>query len=640
MKTIRRLYFYLVSLISLEVVLWGLINLLRTTFSSGLTFPGADTLAQALALVFVGVPIFAAHWIWAQHASQKDPDEHSASLRALFLYAALLMTLIPVVQNLLALINRSLVVGAGINSYRAFLGGSQTWIDNIIAIFLNLLAAGYFFNILLGNWSSLTERENFADVRRLYRYLWVFYALIMTVFGVQQVIRFLFYLPTAVLGAQGRETYINGLALILVGAPIWVYTWNLCQKALDEPGERGSTLRMAVLYILSLSGVVVVLSSTGLIINTLLLRGLGLDMNWREMVSKIGGPFSVGLPLAVVWAYYGSWLGREIASYSEDTRRSALKRFYFYILSLIGLVSTFVGLAMLLSFIVSILTSNTLWGDVLRTRLCDSIATLLAGLPLWIAAWRPMQTEALAAGDQGDHARRSLMRRSYLYLAIFATVIGGMSSAIYLVYTVLFGFLDHRSESFLTDVFNGVQLLSLFSAFLLYHWTVLRHDGGRAADALASRQANFAVLIFEYQDSHFAAPIMDAIRRLATAVPVAIQAVEQGIPEGAGAARAVVLPSNLALDPPEALRLWIKDYSGSKLIVPVNQPGWHWPGGILKNSSAVTAQIIRQLAEGQEVRNSNAAPGWQVAAYVFAAFFGLQILFLLFALGMSLVSGN
>jgi hypothetical protein len=31
MRTIRRLYFYLVTLISLEVVIWGLVNLLRTT---------------------------------------------------------------------------------------------------------------------------------------------------------------------------------------------------------------------------------------------------------------------------------------------------------------------------------------------------------------------------------------------------------------------------------------------------------------------------------------------------------------------------------------------------------------------------------------------------------------------------------
>ncbi|MCX6079502.1 MAG: DUF5671 domain-containing protein [Chloroflexi bacterium] len=640
MKTIRRLYFYLVALISLEVVIWGLINLLRTMFSSGLTFPGADTLAQALALICVGVPIFAAHWLWAQRVSEKDPEEHSATLRALFLYAALLATLIPVVQNLLALINRTLITSAGIDSYRTFVGGTQTWVDNIIAILLNLLAAGYFFNIQRTNWAALTEKENFADIRRLYRYIWVLYALLMTVFGTQQDIRFLFYLPSAVLGAQGRELYINGLALILVGTPVWVYCWNLCQKALDETTELGSTLRMAVLYILALAGVMVVLTTAGMIMNTLLLRLLGADLNWRELVSQIGSPFSVGLPLAVVWAYYGSWLTREIASVGDSTRQSALKRFYFYILSLVGLVATFVGLALLLSFIVTVLTGDALWGEVLRPRLTGAIATLLSGLPLWLSAWRPMQAEALASGDMGDHARRSIVRRSYLYLAIFATVIGGMASAIYLVYTILFGFLDHRSDSFITDVFNGVQLLSLFVAFLVYHWNVLRQDGGRAADALASRQALFAVLIFESQGSGFAAPLVGAIKRASGAIPVAVQTVEQGIPDGVSVVQAVVLPSSLALNPPEALRLWLKDFPGSKLVVPVDLPGWYWPGGALKNGPVVTAQILRQLAEGQEVRSSNGAPAWQTAAYVFAALFGLQILFLLFGLGISLIAGN
>jgi hypothetical protein len=84
----------------------------------------------------------------------------------------------------------------------------------------------------------------------------------------------------------------------------------------------------------------------------------------------------------------------------------------------------------------------------------------------------------------------------------------------------------------------------------------------------------------------------------------------------------------------------LKEYPGSKLIVPTHLPGWYWPGGALKNGPNVTAQIIRQLAEGQEVRSSAGAPAWQVAAYLFAALFGLQILFLLFGLGISLIAGS
>jgi len=637
MRSIRRLYFYLVALISLEVVLWGLINLLRTTLSSGLTFPGADTLAQSLALILVGAPIFAAHWLWAQRVSAKDPEEHSASLRAVFLYAVLLITLIPVVQNVLALINRTLVVTAGIESSRAFIGGAQSWIDNLIAIVFNLIAAAYFYQIVRADWASLTEKENFSDLRRLYRFIWVLYALLMTIFGAQQILRFLFYLSSSVLGEPGREMFINGLALVLVGTPIWVYSWFLCQNALEQPGERNSHLRLGLLYLLALAGVIVVLSSAGVLIDLLLRRLLGEAFEWRQLVSQIGAPISVGVPLAVIWAYYGGWLGREIASAPDAPRRAALKRFYAYLLSLIGLVATFVGLALLLSFVIAVLTDNALWGDTLRSRLSAAIATLLAGLPLWLLAWRPMQAEALASGDAGDHARRSLVRRFYLYLVIFATVIGGMVSAIFLVYTVLFGILDHRTDNFVQEVLNGIQLLGLFTAFLVYHWTALRQDGSHAADALEARQADFAVLVLEAEGTGFAAPFVEALQRTLPAIPVAVRVMEQGLPEEASAARAVILPSTLALDPCESLRLWLKNFEGQKIVVPVEVEGWYLPGGALKNGPGWAAQVVRQLAEGQTVRPTAGNSAWQVVAYVFAILFGLQLLLILFGLGISLI---
>ncbi len=638
MRTIRRLYFYLVALISVEVVLWGLINLLRTTLASELAFPGADTLAQALALIVVGMPIFLLHWLWAQRAT-RDPEEHSATLRAVFLYAVLLATLVPVTQNVLAFINRSLVQSAGIDSYRALFGGAQTWVDNLIAIGLNLIAAAYFFNVLRRDWATLSDKENFADIRRLYRYLWVLYSLLMLIFGAQQVLRFLFYIPSAILGEPGREMFVNGLALLLVGTPVWAYMWTVCQNAVHEPGEGGSTLRLVVLYLLGLAGVIVVLSSAGVLVDTLLRFALGERLDAYTLLGRIGAPISIAIPLGVVWAYYGTWLSREIAA-APQPRRSGLGRFYAYILSIIGLVATFIGLALLLSFVIEALVGmSAVWGNLLRNRLTASVATLLAGLPLWLAAWRPMQAQALAAGDEGDHARRSLVRRAYLYLAIFATVIGGMISAIAVVYIVLFGVLDHFTENFVLDVLNALQLLGLFIAFLAYHWMALRMDGGHAADALATRQGQFPVLIFEPAGSDFAARMQAALHKASPEIPVAAQSVADGIPDGAEAVRAVVLPASLASNPPEALRLWLADYSGDKLVVPVEVKGWYWIGGIPRNAFDLAAQTLRQMAEGQEVRLSSGTSAWQMVAYIFAILFGLQLLFLLLTLGISIVVG-
>ena len=59
----------------------------------------------------------------------------------------------------------------------ALIGGSQTLADNLIAILMNGIVALYFWNIVRGEWKTLPQKENFADVRRLYRYIWVLYSL-------------------------------------------------------------------------------------------------------------------------------------------------------------------------------------------------------------------------------------------------------------------------------------------------------------------------------------------------------------------------------------------------------------------------------------------------------------------------------
>src|SRR5918996_2087639 len=315
MKSIRRLYFYLVALISIEIVVWGLVGLLRSIVDETVS-GGADALAQALALILVGVPIFLIHWLWAQRASAREEEEKTASLRAVFLYAILLATLIPVVQNILSFIDRSFVQIAGLEVNRAFRAFSeQTLADNLIAIIMNGIVAAYFWNILRKEWATLPDPlrgENFTDVRRLYRYIWMLYGLLMTVYGTQQILRYLFYVPGDVLGELGREVVVNGTALILVGAPIWVYSWRVIQDSLFDPREMGSNLRLGILYILALGGVITVITAAWSIANTLLLLLLGQDLTFGDVMERIGGPLSIAIPLGAVWAYYGHWLNHHI----------------------------------------------------------------------------------------------------------------------------------------------------------------------------------------------------------------------------------------------------------------------------------------------------------------------------------------
>jgi len=627
-KSIRRLYFYLVALISIEIVLWGLVSLLRSIVDQTIS-GGADALAQALALILVGVPIFLIHWLWAQRSSARDEEEKTATIRAAFFYAILFGTLIPIAQNLLSFIDRSLVQVTGLGVERAFRAFSeQTLADNLIAILMNGIVAAYFWNILRSEWETLSDKENFTEVRRLYRYIWMLYGLLITVFGAQQILQFLLYLPGDVLGDLGRDVAVNGVALLIAGTPIWAYSWRVIQDSLTDPAEMGSTLRLGILYLLALGGVITVITTSFMVINTLLGALLGQDISFSEFVREVGGPISIGVPLGLVWAYYGYWLNRHIESVGDRVRQAALKRLYNYVLSLIGLVVAFAGVTSLFRFIIDmVIGPGMLMTDTMRGTLSASMASILVGLPLWLVTWRPMQAEALTSDEMGDHARRSVLRKTYLYLVLFASVIGGMATAVGLVYQLIRVVLaGDTGSNFVNTVLNLTQLLFLFGVVLVYHLNVLRKDGAFTADVLAEKQGGYSVLIID-SGNEFVQSVKAALMKLGSKVQVTVTNPEAK-PEGNF--NAILLNGSLAVDAPE----WIRSFNGSRIVVQNEAKDIVWTDDAIQ-----AVHSIQQLAEGEEIlKQKTGRSPWMIAIYVFSALFMLQLLFLLLALGISLVA--
>ena len=102
-----------------------------------------------------------------------------------------------------------------------------------------------------------------------------------------------------------------------------------------------------------------------------------------------------------------------------------------------------------------------------------------------------------------------------------------------------------------------------------------------------------------------------------------------------GEARAVILPVSLALDPPDMVRKWLKDFSGKKIVV--GQAGSGWVLSALTPEQAARSAL--QAAEGEEVRLARPSPAWEVVKIVAVILLGIELLFMLFGLGMSLVVG-
>ena len=621
MKTIRRLYFYVVAFISVEVILWGLIALLRETIASGI-LPDAGLLSQGLAGVIVGLPFFLIHWLAAQRFALRDEDERESTLRAVFLFGILLATGIPAVQNVLALVDRLLLVIFGLNPGIAVVGGMQNWADNLIALAMNLGAGYYFYRVLRADLASLADGGNFDGVGRLARYVWVVYGLGMLVFGLQQVLYFVLTpIPSAMPVNVIQRPFVNGLALILVGTPLWLYFWRAAQLRLTDAAEARSTLRLGVLFLLALGAAGVTLANAGALLQTLIGLALGASISLADLFADVSSPLALLIPFALVWAYHGTWVRHAWQTYPEEPRRPGIRRLYYYLFALIGLGALTGGTAAMSSLLMEMLFGRSwLWSNA-RGDLAGALSAILIGLPLWLLTWRTMQADALAA--EAVSARRSLVRRSYLYFALFAGVIGVMVSAVTLVYQLIVALLYPQAFSVYVAL-DVASMLVIFAVLLWYHLLWLRRDAPHADAAPADRLAAFPVLVLDSGNADWLAAVQAALRREAPGLPVTVR--KAGRPGKADAA-AVLLPAGLAADPPEALRRWLQDFPGQRVVVPDQAAGWHWPPDPRR-----AAGLLRALAQGDTPRAGTGVSAWQIVVYIFAGLFGLELLLLLITL--------
>lgn len=639
MRTVRRLYFYALALIGAEAVVWGAITLLRTIFSGGIV-GGAGQLATGLSAVLVGLPIFLFHWLTCQRDAQHDEEEHTSRIRALFLYAVRAAFLVPSVYSALALINRWTALLLGMPSASAGFGGTQTVSDNLVALVITLTAYYFFSRVLASDERASLPESYLPETRRLYRYLWLGFGLIVVIVGVQTLVRYLLYLVTDI---KEPSPYLlaNGLALLLVGTPLWAWTGRLIDGSLDSPVERQSILRLVVLYLISLAGVMGVLVAGGNVLSGVLGWLFGRPQTLSGFLTESGGYIAAGIPLGVVWAYYGRMLEAEMAALPGQPRREAVRRLYRSILSALGVVVVFTGTIMLAELVVDLILAavgmSSEW-----MRISTALGALGIGLPLWLANWPGLQSEAAARSDSGDRTRRSVIRRIYLYLAVFALVVGAMIAAGNLFFSLLSTLFGESSGDFLRTALQRSIVLGEIAAFLVYHLRALRRDGQIQDQSLGNLHAACPILVLVEQEKGLAEGIMHELARHAPRLPVMVHSLDQGAPnDGFLSAKVIVMPSSLAVDPPEMLRLWLSGSSAKRLVIPMPREGWIWLGmqhRAVQEWARETASAVRELAEGEAPRAGLPTSPWSIAGFVFGAIFAFFLLMAMFSLVLGSLS--
>ena len=639
MRSVRRLYSYLVTLISLEVVIWGVITLLRTLFDNLVTDGATNLLSQGLSQVLVGVPLFVLHWRIVQRDYARDPEEGYTRLRALFLYGTRAAVLFPIAQNVLAIFNRMFFHLLGSSIERALIGAQQTLIDNLLAIGVNLIIWLYFENILKKEWQVHEPfKENLIELRRLYRYAWVLYALILTLAGTQQVLKYSFFTLKETTGFS-VDWLADGLTLLLVGTPLWVWTWQNIQRSLSQPEERLSFLRLLILYLLSLVGIITSLSAMGSNLSSLLNWVLGETQTLGTFLSEKSSALATAIPFGVLWAYYSAQLHQEIDSQPDAGRQAVERRVYLYILSFLGSAATLWGLWQLLSVIVDVLLSEITNAAVLREPISGALAALLIGIPVWLSSWRPLEEESRALNETGSQARRSSIRKGYLYLILFLTVVGSMASLGSLLYSIFNQILGENNPTFWLDTTHMVATLLPIATWLLYHLRVQQRDGKLTQKELEERHASFPVWVILPKKDPYAQALEEAFQRHLPNLPVTYHYLDDGTPpRNFLAAQVAILSAGMATKPSKNLHKLLEEFQGRRIVVPLSQTDWIWLGTAPKSIRELakeTVLTIRQLAEDQSVRTTVQTNPWVIVGYILAGLFGIQLLFIILSIVIS-----
>ncbi len=433
MNVLRRVYFYLVSAIALEVMIWGGVGLLRLMTT---LVPSGESLAGGLAAVIVGTLVFLLHWRSAQERARWDEQDRTSWERAVFLYGMLIATLAP---SLTAVVQ--------------FAGWGQ---GDLWPLPFNLMTAAYLLRVLREDWAQ-GGGTPLRTVHRWALYFWLVYGLVMMSTGLY---RLLAVLADSVFGYFVGGFPRNGLVLFVVGAGVWLGVQRYMQAWLQaEPEERVAAVRQWVYFGVEFIAALVVLGAgLALMINLLTHVLYG---RWERLAAAVHDALPVLLLAFGLWQYHRRERQSDAAAFPPEYTAwpSSVRQHAFL---LIGYGIALAGALGAASFIARLLGGD--FAD--KDALADIIVWLLVGTGLWLRLWRAPQTPKL--------------RRAYLYFYILVGTLGLMAAAAdWLRSWFLLAFAEYPWRTVWPWLVRGLLQAVIFGGTLRFHLMALRQETGQ-----------------------------------------------------------------------------------------------------------------------------------------------------------------
>ncbi|MFN8439771.1 MAG: DUF5671 domain-containing protein [Caldilineaceae bacterium] len=518
---VRRLYFYLVALISYITALFGLDGILRTLADVWLGEKSLYTinderyireqLARTAGFLLVATLIFLLHWGYVQQRRQR-PGEAGSALRKLFLYVGLGFTV-----GFALAIGYQLLSGIVDLAFGLPLSQSTIWPSQWLYLSAMLLACfgliAYLNRTLHGDGDYGQESNRAAALwRRLYLLVACLVGITITLWGVTSLLSVIIesildQLSTVLsISAGGTPSWSGPITQLILGTILLRLHWSMWQSLLTATATRTNELNSAVrrlyLYGAVVIGALFALIGSAMILDAFLLRAFGstsdslLDIirGNRMALAAIG-------PGAIAWRLYWLQLHRESERYGESRQGVEVRRVYYYAVAATGLALLWIGAGTLVQVVLDWLMSGDLLGQGLwREPLAHGLSMLAVGAPVWSLHWQAVQPIARQNNEAGAEERSALPRRIYLYgVALIGAlvILFFLAQVVYRFFLMILG--DTESSFFSPQTANEIAQSLIAAALWGVHMLALRTDmrmgGPTEPDKSSDRRAELEARI-------------------------------------------------------------------------------------------------------------------------------------------------
>jgi hypothetical protein len=477
--TVRRLYFYTVSFVSLMMAVNGVILMLRFVlrgiFEGAAVSSNNAALASGVSLIIVGLPLWVFHWRLIQRYVTQLPVESRSLLRKLYMYLVLTVSGVATVVTAVMALNSMF----GFRDFSAYVFSA-----------LLIWAVVWVFHWRIEEAEGQSTPDTLG-IRRLYLYGGALVTLVMLASGLGDVIFMVIQdgydaltsATTVISGNAGlwRKSFAMALSIGIIGGLVWGFYWLYLSR-----NDSGSALRQVYLYVGAvLGGVVTMLSALAIALNGVLLWLLGaaddsLATHFRFSPGVIA-TLAIGIGL---WAYHWMVVQREARISSQEARDA--RRTYVYIVSGIGLVAVSIGAVILVGTALELVIDSftqTISGRVgfRREPLALSITLLALGGPLWGYFWAAAQR---MVREGGTTEPQSLPRRIFVFAALGAGALSLLGSGSTLLFRFLWDLLEGNLNSGTIDNLTiPVAIIVTAIIFVPYYWNVYKQDRQTAPEA-------------------------------------------------------------------------------------------------------------------------------------------------------------